>query len=364
MYKPKLRYVFCVMRERSLWTQLLLIKYLNSFGISPYLVYDRVEDRGKSNRAVELTLEKSGVKFEDGRDVVRRDNPDYDVMFSESSGFSVRFEKIHLMESKRKGKINIKLNNAVSICRDITNPNYTTEHVKDTLNGMCMKGQRTIEHYQKFVENLFFINVGDSDWDIFETDNFKAQVKQINEKYGNKILLIGSDFGGVPEEISWDNQAILQAQKMGFKVIVRVHVGREKFIPDSLKEYVDLETPRFVLFAASSHVIENIASTMLAECLFLNKRVGCSALIPHPKDYGSTSDWVTNYDEWKKRILPKAGKEICDIIPRAVSEEELDKFLSSNEAFANQNKIDNIFGWKRVPNYCSQTFEEIEKKLT
>ena len=363
MYKPKLQYIFCVMRERSLWTQLSLIKHLNSFGMSPYIIFNRAEDREAYGRVIQFALEKSGVKFEDGRDIIKEEHPNYDVMFSESSGFSNKFEKKCLTESKRKGKINIKLNNAISICCDITNPNYTTEHVKDTLNGMCMKGQRTIEHYQKFSKNLFFINVGDSDWDMFETEEFKSQVKQINEKYGNKILLIGSDFGGIPEEVSWDNQAILQAQKMGFKVIVRVHVGREKFIPDSLKEYVDLETPRFVLFAAASHVIENIASTMLAECLYLNKKVGCSALIPHPKDYGSTSGWVTNYDEWKKLILPKAGKEFCDIIPRAVSEEELDKFLSSNEVFADQNKIDSIFGWNRVPNYCSQTFEEIEKKL-
>jgi len=362
MYKPKLRYVFCVMRDRSLWIQTSLIKYLNSFGVKPYLVFPRPEDVLHVG-IINSMLTKSGVLFEDGRNIVREEHPDYDVMFSESSGFSSLFEKRHLIESKRKNKVNIKLNISISINRNIINPNYTPDKTKDTLDGIYMKGQRTIDHFKTFTKDLFFINTGDPDWDVFLTDKFKEQVKQTKEKYGGKFLLLGIPFSGPKKEIAWCERATQRAIAMGVTPVIRVHSYRERFIPDSLRPYVDLETPRFVLFAAASHVIENIGSTMIAECLYLNKKVGATGLISHFGGYGEGHVWFEKYKEWKMVTEPRVGKEIFNIIPRAVTITEIDEFLSDDKILYNEKMIDNIFGWKRVPSYCSDLFEKIEKKL-
>ena len=362
MYKPKLQYIFCPMRDRSLWMQLSLIKYLNSFGQEPYLVFPRPEDK-LNDKIIENTLSKAGALYQDGRDIVREENPDYDVMFSESSGSSYSFEKRHLIESKRKNKINIKLNVSISINRSIINTHYTPDKTKDTLSGIYMKGQRTIDHFKTFTKDLFFINTGDPDWDIFNTNEFKEKIKQTRKKYGKKFLLLGISFSGPKQEIIWCERAIERAITLGITPVVRVHSYRERFVPDSLRPYVDLETPRFVLFAAASHVIENIGSTMIAECLYLNRKVGVTGLIGHFGGYGEAHVWFEKYNEWKMVTLPRVGKEIFNIVPRAVTVKEIDKFLSDNNILYNEKMIDDIFGWKRVPSYCSQLFSKIEKKI-
>ena len=362
MYEPKLRYIFCPMRDRSLWIQTSLIKYLNSFGVKPYLVFPRPEDVLHVG-IINSMLTKSGVLFEDGRNIVREEHPDYDVMFSESSGFSSLFEKRHLTESKRKNKVNIKLNISISINRGMTNPNYTPDETKNTLHGIYMKGQRTLNHFKTFTIVLFFIIAGDPDWDVFHTSEFKTMVQQTKEKYGEKFLLIGMIFSGPKQEIVWCKRIIQRALAMGITPVVRVHSYRERFIPDFLRPYVDSETPRFVLFAAASHVVENIGSTMIAECLYLNRKVGMTGLMPHFGGYGEGHIWFENSNEWKIIALPRIGKELLDIVPRVVSVQEIDKFLSDDIVSYDEKMIDTIFGWQRVPSYCSDLFEKIEKKL-
>ena len=67
MYKPKLQYIFCPMRDRSLWMQLSLIKYLNSFGQKPYLVFPRPEDL-MHDRIIDRTLKNIlGTKKRGGK---------------------------------------------------------------------------------------------------------------------------------------------------------------------------------------------------------------------------------------------------------------------------------------------------------
>ena len=120
MYKPQLRYVFCIMRPRSLWSQLSLMKYLNSKGIEPYVMWDRRHD-------AEIAKKMIGVKFKNKQPI---DNKmDYDVMFSESSGYT-KFERTSLRTSKRKGKINIKINNGISTDNGTVNTHYIPNKTK------------------------------------------------------------------------------------------------------------------------------------------------------------------------------------------------------------------------------------------
>jgi len=72
--------------------------------------------------------------------------------------------------------------------------------------------------------------------------------------------------------------------------------------------------------------------------------------------------WINDYEEWKTHALLKVGKELFDIIPRVVTDEEIDKFLTSNDA-VDRTKIDDIFGWKRVPSYCEDLFKKVEGQL-
>lgn len=357
MYKPKLQYIFCLMRERSLWSQLSLMKYLNSFGLIPCLMYD-------SRYAVELSkiLKENEVQYKKFG-VTEIKSEYFDIMFSESAGHTP-FEKKSLMTSKEFGKINIKLNNAISLYQNVVNINYTPDKTIDTLHGMIMKGKRTIDHYKKFTKDLFFINAGDPDWDWFSTANFKQQVKNMKIKYGKKFLLIGTSFLNGETEIAWCNRIIPLAEKRGYKIILSVHVGGFlNAVPTCLQKYVDKETHRFILFAAASHVITNICSTMLADSMFLGSKVGCTASIPHFVGYGKPHAWIDDYDQWKSHALLKVGKDLFDIIPRVVSDEEINNFLTT-ESVIDQIKIDNIFGWKRKSNYCENLFKKVERKFT
>ncbi len=354
MYEPKLRYVFCLMRVRSLWSQLSLMKYLNSFGVVPKIMHE-------SRFRVEISeaLKKSRVKYKRFRSDRK---PKYDIMFSESSGHS-SFEKSSLVASKNIGKINIKLNNAISLYQNIINTNYTPDKTIDTLDIMVMKGQRTIDHYKKFTKNLAFINAGDPDWDIVNTREFQEKVNSFKTKHGNKILLIGVAFLNKNDEEPWCLRMIDQAKKKGFKVILSYHIGLPKGnIPLSLRNYVDFETPRFVLFNAAALIATNICSTMLADSLFFGKKIACSGSLPHLYKYGRPHVWIDDYEKWRTNALSKVGQDLFGVIPRAVTEEEIDKFLTSKSVI-DQTKIDNIFGWERVPNYCENLFQKVEEVL-
>ncbi len=356
MYKPKLRYSFCVMRPRSLWSQLSLMRYLNSFEIVPYLSWD------KQHIETAKGLKKSGVIFKQRK--AGDGQLDYDVVFSESSGVS-KFEKRTLEDSKRQGKINIKINNSISINKNLVNKYYVPEKTKDTLHGIFLKGQRTVNHFKKFTGDLFLLNGGDPDWDQFNTDEFKTQVKEVQNKYRDKFLLIGLSLHHKEEGI-WCEEIIAQANKRKMRVVICIHPGVEhlieKFLNKPIQKHIDHSTPRYVLFASASHIIANISSSMIAEGLYFGKKVGCNSSIVNFIKYGKPHLWVEDHQEWIEHIIPKVGKYACKNIPRINTNEEIDKFLSTDLSFMNQNEVDSFFGWKRVSSYCEHLFQEVERQ--
>ena len=58
MYRPRLRYYFCVMRQTSMRSQISLIRYLNLLNIVPYLNWD-----GNWEKEISSAVKKSGVKY-------------------------------------------------------------------------------------------------------------------------------------------------------------------------------------------------------------------------------------------------------------------------------------------------------------
>jgi len=355
MYKPELRYSFCAMRYTSLYSQLSLIKYLNALGINPYLSWQK--DRPHSSDIIRASkISYLQRKFGDNK-------MDFDIVFAESSGYS-RFEKNYLIESKNNGKINIKINNSISTYNQMSNPHYTPDRTRDTLDGMYVKGQRTIDHFKTFTEDLFFINGCDPDWDWFNTNDFKIQVRKVKQKYGNKLLILGSSLLS-EKEFSWYENITKQAVKRGFQVVVHLHPGRPipKFFKESpIRNRVDSTTPRYVLFAAASHIIVNLSSSMSAECLYLGKKVACNSLVTHFTGYMGKHYWLKNKHEWTRNMLPKIGNAMYEAVPRVYDMRELDSFLASNEPIINQDEVDTLFGWRRCPSYCSHLFEEVETK--
>jgi hypothetical protein len=324
-------------------------------GATPYAIVNRTQNIYEYITKI-IKQRQVQVKF------VNAPPKDYDVMFSESSGFASKWEKLILTSSKNIGKINIKVKNAISMQRNIRNINYLPEHTKHTLDGICVKENRSIIHYREFTNGLFLLNTGDPDWDWFITDDFKKQVHDTNEKYGEKFLLLGAGFIN-SEEIPYYRMLIAEAEVNGFNVAIRIHPGCERRKDAALHTYYDMDTDGFVLDAAASHVIENISSAMLAESLLLGTKVGCTPAIRHFLGYGVPHLWVSDYNKWHKNILPKVGKELLDIIPIISDRFELAKFLSDDKLPVSSEHIDKLFGWPKVPNYCSYFFESVEKQL-
>jgi len=337
-------------------SQLSLIKYLNSFNIKPYLNWDYAWEKEISS-----VVKKSGVGFIRKRTADGKS--DYDVVFSESAGVT-RFEKASLDDSKKRNKVNIKLNNSISIDTSVINTVYTPNKTRDTLHGMFLKGQRTVDHFKKFSRGLFFISGGDPDWDQFSTDDFKSQVKTANTKYGDKFLAIGLTLHHKEEGI-WCERIIKQANEKGIKTVIRMHPGLEhnvrKFLSKSAQSHIDNATPYYVLLASSSHIIVNVHSSMIAEGLYLGKKVGCTPFIGNFIRYGKPHMWINDYKEWSNAVLSKMGKTVHQNVPRITTEKDLTEFLSTNKPFMNQNDVDSFFGWKRLPSYSSHLFEEVER---
>ena len=355
MYRPRLRYYFCVMRQTSMRSQLSLIRYLNLLDIVPYLNWD-----GNWEKEISSAVKKSGVKYKRKRTADGKS--DYDVVFSESTGVT-RFEKTILQEGMIQGKTNIKLNNSISIDTSVINTVYTPNKTRGMLHGIFLKGQRTVDHFKKFTKGLFFINGGDPDWDQFSTDDFKSQVKITNSKYGDRFLVIGLTLHH-KEEWAWCEKIVRLANEKKIKTIIRIHPGLEhnaNKLSKSTQRHVDNVTPYYVLLASSSHAIVNIQSTMVAECLYLGKIVGCSPFIGNFIKYGKPHMWIEDHKKWSNAVISKTGNIVHQNTPRITTARDLNEFLSTNKPSIDQNEVDLLFGWKRLPSYSGHLFEEVEK---
>ncbi len=353
MYFPQLKYAFCMMRRTSFRSQMSLIKYLNSFGMVPCVLVNNFLREEIFER-----IQKGEIDAKVCEDILDH----YDVMFSESSGSVSVFEGAILSESKKQGKINLILHNAISIHTHLRNINYLPPENTKYIHGMCVKGQRSIDHYKKFTKDLFYLNTGDPDWDLFGTHSFKREVEEVQKKYGDKLLVLCAGFIN-EEEIEYYKRMILLAEELGFKVIVCVHPGSQSRKPVFFQEYEDYQSSHFILLKAASHIIENVYSTIMAESLFLGKRVGCTPAIRHFAGYGGPHVWVENYVKWYKHVVSKVGKEVIDLLPRIFTENELRDFLSSDSAYVTEERIDKIFGWPKVSNYSEHLFKMVEEKV-
>ena len=65
MYRPKLKYVFCMMRKRSLMTALSVMRYMNSVGLTPQILMNGVEYHVDQRAAITGVLNRYNVKFKE-----------------------------------------------------------------------------------------------------------------------------------------------------------------------------------------------------------------------------------------------------------------------------------------------------------
>jgi hypothetical protein len=284
---------------------------------------------------------------------------DFDVMFSESAGMDV-FERTILQRSKHEGRINFKLANSISILNHLVNPNYVPMRTKDTLHGICFRDNRSLKHYYEFNKDLIFLNVGDPDWDILSTNEFKDKVYSIRSNFGQKLLVLGASLDMKEVEAPWWQIVINIAERLNFKVIICPHPGCIKQVAGVFPKYVDSTTDHHVLFASASHVIGEIGSTIIAESLMLGSVVGATPFVPHSGGY-SKHAWV-NSSNWYDNVHRMAGREILDMVTFIENPNVLEEFLSNLQPIP-RKKVDEYFGWPKVENYCSHLFRMVEETI-
>jgi hypothetical protein len=337
MYAPKLKYAFCVARKRSLMSQLSLMNYLSNMDKS-YLVYSQT---------------KIPVTFSD-----RFSNTNYDVMLSESAGLNA-FEKDILQQSISAKKLNVKVHNSISIYNTIFNKYYLPQRTNNLIHAMCMKDQRSIDHFKRFNRKIIYINTGDPDWDYLTTKEFNCGVCNIRNRCGNKILLLCLSFHKY-EELVYLTSIIKEAERCGFSVLIITHPDRLNRMPDSFREYL-VDINKYIAIQAASHVMTNVCSTIVAECLLLNKSIGVFPTIPHASGWGKHL-WIINAEDWHTRVRRFIGSELLNLLTFVDTTNSLSAFLHTKK-----HKVldvnDKIFGWPRVPSYCSHFFQLLENKI-
>ena len=352
MYKPSLKYLFIVANPRSFWPQVTLIKYLNGLGIDPYVICQRPTD-------VEA-LRNDSLRF------ISIDRPqdiptDCNVAFSQSAGLD-SFEKSCLDYSKKLGKVNIKLHNSMSVYNKLLNINYTKNRVGGRIHGICSKEHRSILHFKQFLPNVFYLNTGDPDWDYFRTQEFTNAVKKAHDQYGKKLLLICTSFENGNIEVRFWELITKWAEAAGFRPIIRVHPGREWALPPGLTKYGCSNLHRHVAMAAASHVLAEICSTVIGECMMLGTKVGSFPMVPHNGKYGK-HDWIDNNQQWKGTVVKHIGGDFLNYVPYVHTSRTLVDFLSSSDPIITKQQMDSIWGWPRVDCYSEYLFKCVEEKV-
>lgn len=333
------------MRKRSLMPAMSVMRYMNLVGITPQLLIGESVSTKK-----ELDLYK--VKY---KEITKL--PDYDVMFSEANGH-IPFEIHWLTESRKRRKINVSLINSLSAVR-IPIPTFFPDKTK-LLDGICMKAEVHLLQYSDFTKGLFLVNVGDPDWDWWKTDEFKEKVRGIKERFGNKILVLCGVFV-CPEFIPYIEFCIKKAESLGFKPIINYHPDRWSYVPEKFHKYCNRSIHHHVLFSAASHLIVNIDSTVVSECLFLETKIGCSLAIYHYIRRGNHV-WLDK-DAWVKEVSKRMKQEIIDMVEFVFDENDLERFLSSSKSIVSMEQAAKAFGRIDVPCYSEYLFKTLDKKL-
>lgn len=360
LYVPKLKYIFCLQRKRSLVPAMSVMRYMNSVGLMPRLLISGKALGEDQHLAVKKELDRYHVKYEEitGLPV------DYDIMFSESAGCTP-FERRWLEGSRKRGKANVVLINGASSYREFEPGAYHRKFAEEKLiDGLCARIERTVQYQKKFFEPLFLINTGDPDWDWWQTGEFKKKVENVKAKFGDKLLVLCEEYrthldkrlGGVP----YSEFCIKQAESSGFRVVINVHPDSWKKAPKHLSKYYNRGIHHHVLFKAASHIITSVACTVIGESLFLGTKVGCDLAAFHWPKFGQHTwmDKKTWFDTMPKHI----PAEILNLVSTVFSKKDLDEFLSSTEPKGSMVEVDKAFGRIRVPNYSEYLFKTLDKR--
>jgi len=359
MYKPRLKYVFCLMRKRSLSPALSVMRYLNSVGITPRLLITGQQWGSDPSFLTQRTnirreLKLWGIKYEMLKSVPN----DYDVMFCEGMGSFNGFEKTCLTKSKQLHKKNVMLVNSISPWRNEVNPYFLPEKT-GLLDGICMRMNEHLLHYKEFTKNLFLINVGDPDWDWWTTSEFKKEVAKTNAKFGKKILLYCGVFATPDQAIPYVRLWIKQAERLGFKFMINPHPDRWKLMPLEFVKYCNRHIDHHVLFKAASHIVSSPNCSVLMEGLLLGTKAGSTPLIAHCAGHGQHR-WLDK-KAWHIKVPKHIKPEIFKMIPPIFDEKDMINFLSS-PVNVSAELVKKELGIINVPNYSEYLFKTLDEK--
>jgi len=355
MYKPRLKYVFCLMRKRSLWPAMSLMQYMNAVGIVPQLLINGTAFGADQHALIVQELNKYKVKYKEIKTLFN-----HDVLFSEGLGTFSSFEKSWLSISRKQGKKNVMLVNGLSGWMNDELPYFLPDKTA-LLDGICMKMEEQIRNFERFTKGLFFVNVGDPDWDWWKTDEFSREVAKAKAKLGPKSLVYCGIFSIPEQEIPYTNFCIKQAEKLGFKFIINPHPDRWYLMPKQFYKYCNMDIHHHVLFKAASHVISSITCSVITESLFLGTKVGCDGFIGHCAGHGKHK-WLDR-NSWLAKVSKNIKQEILNMTSLVSDEKSLSTFLSSSEPGASIKAAEKVFGKKYFPSYGRCLFETLDRKL-
>lgn len=353
MYRPKLKYIFCLTRKRSLMPTMSLMRYMNSVGLVPQLLINDVDFGEDQYLLITKELNDYNIKYN------RINNlPDYNVIFSEGPG-QCSFETHWLTESKKQGKTNVMLINSLSSYHNLPVPSFFPGGTK-LLDGICMKIEDNVSHYREFTKDLFLINVGDSDWDWWKTNEFKEGVRKTKSKFGNKFLVLCESYIYQEKSIAYAKFCLKLSKELGFNIIINVHPDRWRYVPSQFRQYCNTNIHRHILFKASSHIISNIVSSVVAEGLFLGAKVGCSPFVAHYNGWG-THAWL-DQNVWDVNAPKHVNQGILDMISLISNKKDLSDFLSSVSK-TNSELAGKVLGRINVPCYAEYLFKTLDERL-
>jgi len=342
-YIPRLKYVFVQTRVYQIDFHLPLLRYLNKLGVTPRILV--------GSKDVAKTLVDNNISFDNLRGLPQN----YDIMISLAAAF-LPFGRYCLEKSAEAGKINVYVAQLpIPFCYE--SENFTAAATK-FLHAMCASDQRTIDNIKRYNNEVLCLNTGHPTWDQFSTEQFQNEVMDIKRRFGKRLLVVTVD-SEYKEEYLHCQRAIHYGESLGFTVILQTHPSHQFKIPEQFANYVNPGINRYALFAAASHVIASILSSVVSECLYLGTKVGCKLFGIRGGVWGQKS-WFDNPDKWYQDLLPFYGKEYLGMIPLIHDENSMIHFLSSDERSYTKEDVSKIFGWPVVDNFTENTFRTIE----
>jgi len=353
MFIPKLKYLFFIERERSIWTQRELIGYLNSRGIKP----GYITQASLSSTIIE--------RYYDADNFPKVEN--FDILFSETYGIWPA-SKIVLEHSKNAGVTNLVIGNFPTInnLKPTFKGHYPPQNTT-LVDGICLIDKRTEKCMNEINPNLDTLVTGNPEWDIIKTQKFKEEAESVKQKYGNNLLLLcaGPFDHFQKEQEQYYKWIIDKAEEQDFNVIVNLHAETED-APEYFRGYINTVSHRYANLIAASHIITRVASGMTQESLLFGKNVASNPFLflgEQDTETGLFHKWIEDNVTWEKETSPRIGEDLFNMIPLINNKQSLTDFLSSDKLRYSEKDIDNIFGMPKVESYKEHFFETVEKYM-